>query len=88
MPKDEIEKKVQWAAKFLDLTGILNYNVKGLSGGQQQRVSIGRAIVRQPEVLLMDEPISHLDASLRTRMREELEEYAAKIGGNHNLCNS
>ena len=80
MPKAEIEKKVQWAAKFLDLSGILNYNVKGLSGGQQQRVSIGRAIVRQPEVLLMDEPISHLDASLRTRMREELESMLRKLG--------
>jgi multiple sugar transport system ATP-binding protein len=80
MPKDEIEKKVQWAAKFLDLSGILGYNVKGLSGGQQQRVSIGRAIVREPEVLLMDEPISHLDASLRSRMREELEALLRKLG--------
>jgi len=73
MPKNEIDKKVQWAAKFLDLTAILDSNVRGLSGGQQQRVSIGRAIVREPDVLLMDEPISHLDASLRTRMREELQ---------------
>jgi multiple sugar transport system ATP-binding protein len=80
MPKDEIEKKVQWAAKFLDLSGILSYNVRGLSGGQQQRVSIGRAIVREPEVLLMDEPISHLDASLRSRMREELETLLRKLG--------
>jgi multiple sugar transport system ATP-binding protein len=72
VPKPEIEKKVQWAAKFLDLSGVLSYNVKGLSGGQQQRVSIGRAIVREPAVLLLDEPISHLDASMRTRMREEL----------------
>ena len=80
MPKDEIEKKVRWAAKFLDLSDILSYNVKGLSGGQQQRVSIGRAIVRDPEVLLMDEPISHLDASLRTHMREELKELVRKLG--------
>ena len=80
MPKDEIEKKVQWAAKFLDLGGILSYNVRGLSGGQQQRVSIGRAIVREPEVLLMDEPISHLDASLRARMREELESMLRQLG--------
>jgi multiple sugar transport system ATP-binding protein len=80
MPKDEIEKKVQWAAKFLDLSSILYNNVKGLSGGQQQRVSIGRAIVRDPEVLLMDEPISHLDASLRTHMREELEDLVRQLG--------
>lgn len=79
MPKDDIEKKVNWAAKFLDLTAILNSNVKGLSGGQQQRVSIGRAIVREPEVLLMDEPISHLDASLRSRMREELEKILRQL---------
>jgi len=80
MSKDDIENKVQWAAKFLNLSDALYKNVKGLSGGQQQRVSIGRAIVREPEVLLMDEPISHLDASLRLRMREELEKMVRKLG--------
>jgi multiple sugar transport system ATP-binding protein len=80
MPKAEIEKKVRWAAKFLDLQDVLSQNVRGLSGGQQQRVSIGRAIVREPEVLLMDEPISHLDASLRARMREELEKLVRDLG--------
>jgi multiple sugar transport system ATP-binding protein len=78
--KAEIDKKVQWAAKFLDLSGVLSNNVRGLSGGQQQRVSIGRAIVREPEVLLMDEPISHLDASLRAHMREELEVLLRNLG--------
>jgi multiple sugar transport system ATP-binding protein len=80
MPKAEIEKKVVWAAEFLGLTNVLKQNVRGLSGGQQQRVSIGRAIVRQPAVLLMDEPISHLDASLRSRMREELEQLVRNLG--------
>jgi multiple sugar transport system ATP-binding protein len=80
LPKPDIEKKVTWAAKFLGLLDVLNQNVRGLSGGQQQRVSIGRAIVREPAVLLMDEPISHLDASLRARMREELEQLLRNLG--------
>lgn len=80
MSKADIEKKVIWAANFLGLGGVLKQNVRGLSGGQQQRVSIGRAIVREPAVLLMDEPISHLDASLRTRMREELEQLVRNLG--------
>ncbi len=80
MPKEDIEKKVQWATDFLGLSDVLNKNVKNLSGGQQQRVAIGRAIVREPEVMLMDEPISHLDANLRLRMREELENLERKLG--------
>lgn len=80
MPKEEIEEKVNWAARFLGLQDVLKQNVRGLSGGQQQRVSIGRAIVREPAVLLMDEPISHLDASLRARMREELEGLVRSLG--------
>jgi ABC-type sugar transport system ATPase subunit len=80
MPKGEIEEKVNWAAQFLHLEDVLQQNVRGLSGGQQQRVSIGRAIVREPAVLLMDEPISHLDASLRARMREELEGLVRSLG--------
>jgi len=79
LPKSEIEQKVRWAADFLDLNDILNSYVLGLSGGQKQRVSIGRAIVRQPAVLLMDEPISHLDAALRTRMKSELQEMVRNL---------
>lgn len=80
LPKSHIEEKVRWAADFLNLADILDSGVKGLSGGQKQRVSIGRAIVRQPAVLIMDEPISHLDASLRSRMREELEDQVRRLG--------
>ena len=80
MSKPEIDKKVNWATEFLGLGNVLRQNVRGLSGGQQQRVSIGRAIVREPAVLLMDEPISHLDASLRARMREELEQLVRNLG--------
>jgi multiple sugar transport system ATP-binding protein len=79
-PRAEVEKKVRWAAKFLDLEDVLHSGVTGLSGGQKQRVSIGRAVVRQPAVLLMDEPISHLDAGLRARMREELEDLVRSLG--------
>ena len=79
-PKSEIDKKVRWAAKFLHLEDILAAGVGGLSGGQKQRVSIGRAIVREPAVLIMDEPISHLDASLRASMREELESQVRSLG--------
>lgn len=80
MPKAEMDKKVRWAAKFLHLEDILQSGVKGLSGGQKQRVSIGRAIVREPDVLIMDEPISHLDAGLRARMREELKGQVRALG--------
>lgn len=79
-PKDEIRKRVHWAAEFLGLEEILDSGVQGLSGGQKQRVSIGRAIVREPEVLIMDEPISHLDAGLRARMRDELEDQVRRLG--------
>jgi multiple sugar transport system ATP-binding protein len=80
LPKTEVDKKVRWAAKFLHLEDILSSGVRGLSGGQKQRVSIGRAIVREPDVLIMDEPISHLDAGLRASMREELEHQARSLG--------
>ena len=71
IPKPEIQKKVKEVAKMLDMGDFLSKRVKGLGDGQKQRVSIARALVREPEVFLMDEPISHLDAKLRTRMRSE-----------------
>ena len=71
-PKDEIDKKVKEAAEILDITQYLGRKPKALSGGQRQRVAIGRAIVRDPQVMLMDEPLSNLDAKLRNQMRAEI----------------
>ena len=72
VPKDEMDKKVEWAAEVLGITPYLNRRPRALSGGQRQRVAIGRAIVRDPQVLLMDEPLSNLDAKLRNQMRAEI----------------
>ncbi len=71
-PKAEIDKKVREAAEILDITQYLDRKPKALSGGQRQRVAIGRAIVREPQVFLMDEPLSNLDAKLRNQMRAEI----------------
>ena len=72
LPKAEIEKKVNEAAEILGITDYLKRKPKALSGGQRQRVAIGRAIVREPKVMLMDEPLSNLDAKLRNEMRAEI----------------
>lgn len=72
LPKDEIDKKVKEAARVLDIEHLLDRKPKALSGGQRQRVAMGRAIVREPKVFLMDEPLSNLDAKLRVQMRTEI----------------
>ncbi len=71
-PKDEIKKRVHEAARILDIEHLLDRKPKALSGGQRQRVALGRAIVREPKVFLMDEPLSNLDAKLRVQMRAEI----------------
>ena len=71
-PKEEVDRKVKEAAEILDITQYLGRKPKALSGGQRQRVAIGRAIVRDPKVMLMDEPLSNLDAKLRNQMRAEI----------------
>jgi multiple sugar transport system ATP-binding protein len=71
-PKEVVEERVAWAANFLGLTPYLHRRPKELSGGQRQRVAMGRAIVRKPQVFLMDEPLSNLDAKLRVQMRAEI----------------
>ena len=78
-PKDEIDRRVKEAAEILDITQYLGRKPKAMSGGQRQRVAIGRAIVREPQVLLMDEPLSNLDAKLRNQMRAEIIKLREKI---------
>ncbi|HVM56320.1 MAG TPA: sn-glycerol-3-phosphate ABC transporter ATP-binding protein UgpC, partial [Gaiellaceae bacterium] len=79
-PKDVINERVTWAAELLDLTDQLERKPKQLSGGQRQRVAMGRAIVRKPQVFLMDEPLSNLDAKLRVQMRADIAKLQDDLG--------
>ncbi len=79
-PKDEIKRRVEEAARVLDISHLLERKPKALSGGQRQRVALGRAIVREPKVFLLDEPLSNLDAKLRAQMRTEISKLHQRLG--------
>ena len=79
-PKDEIDKRVKEAAEILEISELLSRKPKALSGGQRQRVALGRPIVRQPKVFLLDEPLSNLDAKLRVSMRSEITKLHERLG--------
>ncbi len=80
VPKDEIKRRVEEAARILDISHLLERKPAALSGGQRQRVALGRAIVREPRAFLLDEPLSNLDAKLRTQMRIEISKLHRKLG--------
>ena len=78
--KEEIKRRVDEAARILDISHLLDRRPKALSGGQRQRVALGRAIVREPKVFLLDEPLSNLDAKLRAQMRTEISKIHQRLG--------
>ena len=80
IPRDEIDRRVREAAKILDIEHLLKRKPRALSGGQRQRVALGRAMVRSPSVFLLDEPLSNLDAKLRTAMRTEIKKLHQRLG--------
>ena len=80
VPKDDIRRRVEEAARILDLEALLKKKPRALSGGQRQRVAMGRAIVRQPQAFLMDEPLSNLDAKLRVKMRADIKKIQSDLG--------
>src|SRR5881628_2696265 len=80
MPKSEIDKRVKQAAGILGLDAFLKRKPRALSGGQRQRVALGRAIVRNPQVFLLDEPLSNLDAKLRVQTRTQIAELQQRLG--------
>ena len=88
IPKDEIDRRVKDAARILGLEQYLDRKPKALSGGQRQRVALGRAIVRDAKVFLMDEPLSNLDAKLRVAMRSEIIKLHERLAYNNNLRNT
>jgi len=79
-PKDEVDRRVKEVAGLLSISNLLDRKIRQLSGGEQQRVALGRAIVRQPDVFLMDEPLSSVDASMRIAMRTELKKLQKTLG--------
>ena len=79
MPKKEVAERVQRAANILQIDEVLKRKPRALSGGQRQRVAMGRAIVREPEAFLMDEPLSNLDAKLRVQMRAEIHQLQRRL---------
>ena len=80
LPKSEVKERVQRAAEILEIAEFLDKKPRALSGGQRQRVAMGRAIVREPQAFLMDEPLSHLDAKLRVQMRAEIHDLQRRLG--------